>query len=60
MISMVFSKSKELNQTRGDVQITSSSPKPVQKQAAETTYYMQNSMIGRLMNTANCSSCPKH
>jgi hypothetical protein len=26
----------------------------------EPIYYMQNSMIGRLMNTKPCSSCPKY
>ena len=60
MISMVFSKSREPKQYGGNIQIIGSSPKPLQKQNTETMYYMQNSMIGRLMNTTNCTSCPKH
>jgi hypothetical protein len=60
MISMVFSKSNVPKQSRGDILTVSSSPIPIQKTSIETTYYMQNSMIGRLMNTKNCANCPKH
>ena len=61
MISMVFSKSSE-PKMRGNTTIIRSSVLPVQNTSikTETMYYMQNSMIGRLLNTKNCSSCPKH
>jgi|LauGreSuBDMM15SN_2_FD.fasta_scaffold08769_5 hypothetical protein len=26
----------------------------------EAIYYMQNNMIGRLMNSKKCTACPKH
>jgi hypothetical protein len=32
----------------------------VESSSLEFRYYMQNSMIGRLMNTKKCASCPKH
>lgn len=58
---MVFSKSN-VPKTSGIVRTFNSSPQPIQNMTinTETVYYMQNSMIGRLMNTKKCSSCPKH
>jgi hypothetical protein len=58
---MVFSKSN-VPKTSGIVRTLNSSPQPIQNATinTETVYYMQNSMIGRLMNTKKCSSCPKH
>ena len=60
MISMVFSKSSVPKQSVGNILVVSSYPEPIQKTSTETTYYMQNSMIGRLMNTKNCATCPNH
>jgi hypothetical protein len=55
---MVFSKSSQ-PKTNVNTNTVYSSPKPIQN-STETVYYMQNSMIGRLMNTKKCASCPKH
>jgi hypothetical protein len=55
---MVFSKSN-VPKNSGNIRTVTSSPTPVQN-TTETVYYMQNSMIGRLMNTKKCASCPKH
>ena len=60
MISMVFSKSSESKHRKGDILTVSSYMKPAPKTSTETTYYMQNSMIGRLMDIKKCTSCPKH
>ena len=56
---MVFSNS---NVSKPLVRTLNSSPSPMQNTSTtrEATYYMQNSMIGRLMNTKKCASCPKH
>jgi hypothetical protein len=58
---MVFSKSN-VPKSSGIVRTFNSSPQQVQTPTinTEAVYYMQNSMIGRLMNTKKCSSCPKH
>ena len=63
MMSMVFSKSSEPKQSGGDILVVVSNySNPIQTPSVktETVYYMQNSMIGRLMNTKNCATCPKH
>jgi len=58
---MVFSNNNAPKHV-GIVRTINSSPTFMQNTVAntETVYYMQNSMIGRLMNTKKCSSCPKH
>lgn len=58
---MVFSNTNTSNRMAA-VRTLNSSPSPIQNSLAinETRYYMQNSMIGRLMNTKKCASCPKH
>lgn len=58
---MVFSKSN-VPKSSEIVRTLNSSPQPRQNTTinTETVYYMQNSMIGRLMNTKKCSTCPKH
>lgn len=56
-MSMVFSKSNyQKNQPLKTVYNESGQYKPVN---TEVIYYMQNSMIGRIMNTSKCKSCPK-
>ena len=63
MMSMVFSKSSEPKQSGGDILVVVSNyANPIQPPSVktETVYYMQNSMIGRLINTKNCATCPKH
>jgi len=59
---MVFSKSSETPKNNVNKVTVNSSPKRVQQTPvnSETIYYMQNSMIGRLMNVKKCASCPKH
>jgi len=56
---MVFSNS---NVSKPGMKTLYSSPSPTQTSSANTAsvYYMQNSMIGRLMNTVKCAACPKH
>lgn len=57
-MSMVFSKSNyQKNQPLRTTLLEPSQPKPVN---TEVIYYMQNSMIGRIMNTPKCKSCPKY
>lgn len=57
-MSMVFSKSNyQKNQPLKTALLEPSQPKPVN---TEVIYYMQNSMIGRIMNTPKCKSCPKY
>ena len=57
-MSMVFSKSNyQKNKPLRISLLEGSQPKPPN---TEVIYYMQNSMIGRIMNTPKCKSCPKY
>lgn len=59
MMSLVFSNNKSSNKSINTVAY-SSSLKSIKPVSSETSYSIQYGMIGRLLNTKKCDSCPIH